>query len=232
MSHFFSPAGGVVYHLRALKYSSRLWQPFRLQLETWLQGWNPPEKRLVLIGPSAGYSLNRAWLSRFDEIICLDPDRLAKTLFIARLRPHKLIWSLENYLELKTPKEQMQGFGKFIESYSDSAVLFSNFLGQLHLMTDTWPWKTGVTQILNGHSWASYHDRVSGPLPPKFTPPYRSTARLSDALIIEKLYSTPPEDVELIDHDTDGFFPKAREHTYLTWQLRPHWYHLIEAVHS
>lgn len=64
-----SPSGGLTYHLRALRWRRRLWAPFRAQVAAWLAAWQPPCSELLLLGPSAGYTLDPAFLSRFAAIL-------------------------------------------------------------------------------------------------------------------------------------------------------------------
>ena len=86
MSGLINPAGGLRYHLRAARYSRALWEPFRWALGQWLLAWEPPEKNLVLVGPSAGYNLQPFLFERFERLVCLEPDPLARALFARRLR--------------------------------------------------------------------------------------------------------------------------------------------------
>ena len=49
---WLNPAGGLRYHLRGFRHAKRLWWPFRFHLADWLYAWQPPEKTLVLVGPT------------------------------------------------------------------------------------------------------------------------------------------------------------------------------------
>ena len=64
----FNPTGGLVYHWRALRYRNSLWAPFRQAISRHLDAWDPPEKELVVLGPSAGYTLPPDFLERFDRL--------------------------------------------------------------------------------------------------------------------------------------------------------------------
>jgi hypothetical protein len=235
----FNPAGGFNYHLRARRYGKKLWEPFRWSLGEWLLGWAPPEPHLVLVGPSAGYNLQPFLFERFERVFVLEPDPIARWLFRRRLaraplepRPRleliasdHLVWHPERLAPL-------------LERAGACAVLFSNVIGQLSSLVD--PEQHGaafaairaaVRAALPGRSWASFHDRVSGPLAPGIETA-RSDARWSDAEVLRHAYDTPegPALVELTDHSTEGFFPEALPHTYFRWQFDPVYYHLIEAV--
>jgi hypothetical protein len=235
----FNPAGGFNYHLRARRYGKKLWEPFRWSLGEWLLSWAPPEPHLVLVGPSAGYNLQPFLFERFEKVFVLEPDPIARWLFRRRLaraplepRPHleliasdHLVWHPERLAPL-------------LERAAPCAVLFSNVIGQLVSLVD--PEKHGaaleairgaVRAALPGRSWASFHDRVSGPLEPSIETA-RCGARWSDAEVLRHAYATPdgPSLVELTDHHTEGFFPATEPHAYFRWQFEPAYFHLIEAV--
>jgi hypothetical protein len=248
-SGILNPAGGIRYHLRALRYSPRAWQPFKDAIESWLNEWNPAPARLIIVGPSGGYCTSPRWLSRFEEIICVDPDWIARRIFEGRLRSHarraalspqpKVIWHQENHLRFASTREQLDSFSGFLAKHPGTPVLFSNFLGQLPLLLEHGGsralgalemWKRNLGPMLQGRPWASFHDRLSGPLMPQFAQPYRSDRRLTNSEILERLYPNPEKTIELVDHEMDGFFPHDQVYTYFHWRLRPRSIHLIEAV--
>ncbi len=246
MAALFNVAGGLRYHARGWRNAEGRWLPFRQALGGWLRQWQPGGQKLVIVGPSGGYCLERAWLGSFEEIACLDPDPLARAIFTRRLRAvapdTRVSWSLDDFLSERVPELQIRRFEKFLEAHPGAPVLFSNFLGQLSLLLQSRPgdaskamaaWKSQlVRKTLEGRSWASFHDRVSGKLAPRFEQPYLSPARLTDGEIVAKLYTDPQGEVELADHETDGLFPAAREHSYFRWDLTREWIHLIEATRS
>jgi hypothetical protein len=79
----FRPSGGLLYHLRALRSRAR-WRGFANDLERWLFAWRKPGGKLILIGPSAGYTLSTEWLRGFKEIHAYDIDPLAAWFFSLR----------------------------------------------------------------------------------------------------------------------------------------------------
>ncbi|NDG85242.1 MAG: hypothetical protein EBX52_09445, partial [Proteobacteria bacterium] len=70
-------SGGVFYHLRALRYRKAYWDQHHNGVRKFLEEWNPASKKLLLVGPSAGYSLPSDWLARFDSIEAFEPDPVA-----------------------------------------------------------------------------------------------------------------------------------------------------------
>jgi hypothetical protein len=237
----FNPAGGVGYHLRARRHSRRLWEPFRWSLGEWLLGWQPPEVSLVLVGPSAGYNLQPFLFERFEHVLVLEPDPIARWLFRRRLarapldpRP-RLEFVSEDHL-VQHPERLVP----LLERAGEPALLFCNVLGQLTTLLDAdepdarfEAIRQAVRAASAGRSYASFHDRLSGPLAPDIDGVVRSARRWSDAEALEHAYAAPAGEapvVELTDHQTEGFFPEDQPHVYLRWELEPGAHHLIEAV--
>src|SRR6185312_7176871 len=91
---------------RALRYK-KLWQPFCDQVERWLDEWNPSAARLVLVGPSAGYTLPREFLRRFSQLIVIEPDPSAFMIFQSRFIV-PAVWVREDFfgLDARAPRAQ------------------------------------------------------------------------------------------------------------------------------
>lgn len=240
-SALFNIAGGVRYHLRARRYARKLWEPFRWALGEWLLQWQPSEKVLVLVGPSAGYNLQPFVLERFEHVVVLEPDPIARWLFSRRIAKAPL----ERHPRLELVAEDHlvhhpERLSALCER-TGAALLFSNVLGQVSVLLEA-EGKAGelprvkeaVRAALAGRSWASFHDRVSGSMVPTLEAPVRAPARWSDDEVLASAYygSDASADPELHDHQTEGFFPSELPHTYLRWELEPGSYHLIEAVAS
>ena len=240
---FVNPAGGLRYHVRALRYSKSRWETFRWELGNWLLQWTPRETTLVLVGPSAGYCMQPFVFERFERIVCLEPDPIARLLFRRRLRSAPL--ERQPVLEFITEDQLVHAperFPKLIESMGDCSILFSNVIGQLRVLlsvADETPEFTRVREAvkvaITGRSWASFHDRVSGYMRPSFDKALVAESRLSDDEIMGVLYgeskpSRRRHGNELVDHLTEGFFPVELPHTYFNWELDPDRVHLIEAV--
>jgi hypothetical protein len=232
----WNPAGGIRYHLRARRYCPRLWAEFRAQLEAWFDAWRPNAKRLAIVGPSGGYCLPLNVVSRFEEIVCFEPDPIARFVLARRLRglpgARKITWvSLDAWIEpVLTGDGPRSGYLR-----SDTALLFSNFVGQLMFLVNDhdWldyrtAWKQRVWPVLESLPWASFHDRLSGPLAPEIRDVDRHGDYLSDSKLL-KWYGAHDAG-ELLDHATGELLPKGTRYGYFHWPLTPDQHHLIEAV--
>ncbi len=208
------PSGGLAYHLRAWRYRGTLWLPYLEQVADWLQAWRPATRHLVLIGPSAGYSLSAGFLDRFERISAMEPDILARVLLRQRFPGVRFDFRDA----LGDPRDLPRNF-------PDAAYLFCNLLGQEWTTASRNTWQPALVEALNGQPWASYHDLVSTVRQP------RSYAALSlPALIsLDDLlgHFWPPGELHLHDHETHGLLPH-RPRRYAIWQLTPDRVHLVE----
>lgn len=245
-SSVFNPAGGLRYHLRALRYSKELWQPFRWALSEYLLSWQVTARTLLLVGPSGGYCMSPFFFERFEQLICLEPDPVARFIFRRRLerapleRRPRLEFISEDHL-LGEPERLV----RLADSLNDCALLFSNVLGQLRCLLETDKVadprlsriREAVAEATKDRKFASFHDRVSGSVRPAFEQPYLTDSRLSDEAMLSRLFVRYPgragqAPIELLDHLTAGIFPESLPHAYFGWQIEPGRFHLIEAVTS
>jgi hypothetical protein len=234
----FGPSGGLVYHARAMRDATSLWRPFHVAVRSWLARWQPTSQRLVLIGPSAGYSLDGAFLSRFARIVAIDTDPLAEALFRQRHREVDRLAARLQWLRVDHFAQcDLTGLKALLEVEPGSAVLFCNLLGQLHLVLRGDQseqklefWRQAIPELLVGRPWASYHDRVSGPTPLDFEQPLTLPQRLDDQRLLDRFYAG--HGGELIDHRTAGMFRADRVHDYMHWELTRGYWHLVEATCS
>jgi hypothetical protein len=244
LAMLMNPAGGLRYHLRALRFKNREWQPFRWNIGEWLLGWQPPEATLLVVGPSAGYCLQPFFFERFQRIVCLEPDPLACLLFKRQLRhaPLDRQPGLE-FIAADHLVSRPELLPKLLESMPDTALLFSNVLGQLRALLGVGDSalpafqrvKLAIEQSIQGRSWASFHDRVSGYVSPAEKNPITSETRLTNDEIIAELYDVNESHLdlrqrELVDHMTEGLLPSQLPHTYFSWEIEPGRFHIIEAV--
>lgn len=236
MSNLINSTGGLFYHARAWRYRQTLWTPFTECIATWLPKWQPKSSRLVIVGPSGGYTLPLTWFKRFDSISAVEPDPMARFIFGKRLS-QKVNWDKTDYFS-RTP----QGFleeriGQFLETYSNHAILFSNFLGQIKFLggdDDEPGWrriKALINQGIRGREFASYHDRFSSEIAPNLEPAATrvSESNLPESEIVKRFYTG--QRGELIDHLTGDLF-QGLPRQYFSWAIDPSHYHLIEGVYS
>lgn len=241
---FFNPAGGLRYHLRARRYSNRLWQPFRSAIGDFLSDFAPATTTLLLVGPSGGYCLPPLFFERFERVVCLEPDPVACLLFRRKLdkarlaRRPRLEFIAEDHLVFHPER-----LPRLVARLGDTALLFSNIIGQLRGLLDVDEAtadslrrvRDGVEQAIAGRAFASFHDRLSGEIRPQVEQPFRAQRRMSDDAILSRFYPSArmnheSRGLELFDHLTDGFFPRGLPHAYFVWQILPCRYHLIEGV--
>jgi hypothetical protein len=203
--NFFRPSGGILYHWRALR-NRHEWKEFRGEVENWLADWPMAAKELILIGPSAGYTLSTGWLKRFDKVYAFDLDPLAGPLFRlrhpgvqVRFRKLDVFWDGERY--------STDTLRKILATHPGAAVLLSNILGQLlieHVVSDS-DWTRFLTMVrlsLNGREWASYHDLFTH------------------------------ENGEVVDHMTSGEWKAGLDTRQFRWPLSEDSLHLIEGVRA
>ena len=78
--HWLHASGGLIWHLRALRYRNSLWQPFRQTVQAWLESWQPPTDKLLIVGtslqvyPAAGLLYERR---AHIETVLVDPNEVA-----------------------------------------------------------------------------------------------------------------------------------------------------------
>lgn len=243
---WLNEAGGLRYHWRGFRYADNLWSPFRFALAEWLYAWEPPEKKLVVVGASGGWCVQPFFFERFTDVLCLEPDPVAHFVFRRRLasapleaRP-KLRFEARDHV-LADPTALV----RLLDAEGDTAVLFTNILGQLRVLLGAdalddarlTAVRDAVHAATRSRSWASFHDRVSGVLEPQLDAPARAATRLTDADVVRRFFPAVEASAaradgsgELLDHLTAGFFPEDRPHAYFSWQLMPGVFHLIEAT--
>jgi hypothetical protein len=242
MAGWLSPAGGVVYHLRALRFGRGLWAPFARDLAGWLDGWSPDADAVLLVGPSAAYCLDDRFLARFRDVLVLEPDPIARWLLRRRLDRLGITRVRARGDDLLVGG--LLGTGPDVTDLLSAeparAVLFCNVLGQVRFLLsddgfDAWAtaFRDRLVPALAGRAWASFHDRVSGPLAPTLGDEPTSAAALDDDALVARFYAHPPAAaaaVEFLDHLTGGLWPAALPRRYSTWEIAPGRFHLIEGV--
>lgn len=155
------PSGGLYYHLRAWRHR-HLWRPFRSQITDWLSSWSCPREELILLGPSAGYSLPDDWLKSFRKIEAFDLDPLSGPLF-RRLHPDLPVKFHRVNLFWQDGRLSTAPLQNLLIEHPRATILFCNILGQVLLegraSEEEWTaFLRRLREILHPHHWASYHD--------------------------------------------------------------------------
>lgn len=159
------PSGGLVYHWRALTSGWWLWRTFRRDIAQWLEIWECPKETLILIGPSGGHTLPRAWLKKFKRIEAYDLDPLAHLFFQLRHRHPNIQFHNEDMF-WRDGRLSLAPIQKVLRDFPDASILFCNVLGQVLLENyaeeaDWYQYLKELRQCLSGRAWASYHDMYS-----------------------------------------------------------------------
>ena len=210
-------SGGLIYHVRALRYRQRLWRPFCTQAARWLDSWHPPAENLLIVGPSAGYTLSGAWLARFQRIDVLEPDPLARWL-LGRRFP-----GLQFHAGTLDCFTAPDGPAQLALAYPDHAILFANVIGQMLGDTLETEWLGALQIALRGRNWATYHDVISTDTPPACT---RAVTRAAGAPLEEVMRDFwQVAALSVHDHGTFGVLPG--DTGYAVWSITPHQHHLV-----
>lgn len=222
-----SPSGGIVWHLRALRFRSH-WRAFISGIGEWLDSWPHGCSGLLLLGPSAGWCLPDRFLSGFSRIHAVELDPVAPFAFgllhgrALRRSGSRITWQRADlFVELE----------RLLDAYPDYAILFSNVLGQhaLHRgrLGRAEAELESLQQRLAGRRWASFHDRLSGAWPQ--TRPLSAAIRLTAAESAEALAKRVAGPGEWCDHLTTHVLPANCTRLILPWPIRPARLHWIEA---
>ena len=211
----------MVWHLRALRYRRTLWRDFRERVSDWLQAWQPPTDKLLIVGPSGGYTLDDEFLKRWQEIVAIEPDPLARRLLCWRYP--QVRWRFSELDILHRP-----GNGLLPQHFPAHAILFANVLGQLapRAETESRKWLRALRADLGALHWASYHDVISTRRTPDVWSP-----RLTESTDLDGLlgHFWRGGELDVVDHGTHGLGqPDAEAADYCVWPLRPGHYHLVE----
>jgi len=222
----FIPSGGPVWHWRALLRQWR-WAAFKAELAAHLHHWQPPSERLLLMGPSAGWCLPSAFLSRFKTIDAVDIDPLAPVLFRFN---HGLALARAGTSLTFHKVNLIRELGGILDAHPEHAVLFSNVLGQ-HLFHDEDQARAqatieGIRLSLSKRYWASFHDRLSGAYP--LGKPLPASTSTRHALESAKLATELGLSGQWLDHLTAKVLPEGVDRHLMAWPLLADWLHIVE----
>ncbi len=242
LKRIFHPSGGLVYHFTAMRYGRSAWKPFRDQVAVWLNSWRTPPSQLVIVGPSGGYCLNKEFLKRFESIVLVETDPIAPWMFRMRHSLRKgCLTDRCNYFLPKDSETSQGGLDLFFDRYKNSAILFSNVIGQLSYeepyVKDP-DFFLDLLEELKGFldqhpCWLSFHDSLSSKT--RFQLASDSVSlepgESPESLLQQIRFDATPTgtEVEIMDHDTSQMFENFVRH-YGVWHLTPLQHHLIECV--
>lgn len=233
LSAILSGTGGISYHYMAWKYHSNLWRRYLENLNVLLCDWKHFCPELVLVGPSAGYSLSTDFLLKFEKIHVYDPDPLARWIFQKRFPNVHVQWNVDSPF-FHPGKDSLKGLWNVKTRHPEAAILFCNVLGQWPLLESInesrmQEFVDQLMQIYNHGNWASFHDVFSGPSR------WRTWSHEKQRQSVD-FHST--EDVKdfwlqlgrgaLTDHLTFKKFKNAKKTKHLLWPLTPRQIHIIE----
>lgn len=219
------------WHLRAWRAQDR-WQRTRGHIAQWLHTAPEGFDELLLFGASAGWMMDDAFLARFKRIDAVDFEWAAAPLF--RWRHAKVI--RERGIELRFHRaEAMARLENFLALRPKALVLFDNVLGQYTLtcrdVATAEATLSGLARRLQGRTWGSVHDAVSGPgriAPDGDDPapiPLTPGQPWPDDLLLQQVQATG----EWRDHLTRGVLPARVASRLLAWQLAPGYWHWLQA---
>ncbi|WP_374403938.1 hypothetical protein [Niveibacterium sp.] len=216
-NHLLHASGGLRWHLSALRHRHGAWQPFMACLANWLAGWQPERDRLLLVGPSAGWTLPTAFPQRFREVRVLEPDPLARLTLAQRF-----VDSAPRFdtLDAFAPG----GLATLRDHYADHAVLFCNVLGQLAPDDDSAAWCAELRATLAPLAWASWHDIASSARAPDQPGEQTIPAGSSFDALLGRFWQGGR--LEVTDH---GSLALAGGDAFqcVDWTLRPGQHHLV-----
>lgn len=237
-----NPSGGLSYHYSAFRHRRFHWAPFTRQLSEWLESWPHAEGSLLLLGPSAGYSLPTSFLQRFEHIDAVDPDPVARKLFRRNHSINHLTWQDRDDLGSLSREWHPEGLSQLLQDFPDHKILFCNFLGQLPALfpeltsVKVWEqWRDEFQKAISHRRWASYHDLYSLSIQGRLVDQKilrkweRDQEGNSEDYLTKVLSSTGRSGPQtIVDHCTQGLFPTGRRHLFM-WQRLPRFLHIIEA---
>ena len=217
----------LFYHLRKLRFSLKLWPFHQNKVNAFLKEWNPSNTdEVLLIGPSAGYSLPLDFIQKFKSITAVEPDPVARFLFERRFKV-KPKW-------IKRPLQfnQIKSLKPFL--HFKGPILFCNVLGQVP-MKSVAPFKQVLADFLKGKTWASYHDAMSGSgieFDCEDAPRTKATFTQMKSWIYVK--NAHAGNVEVTAHLAPDLFDSKSglKFQYWWWKLTDQESHLIEGVYQ
>jgi len=231
LKSWFSPSGGLAYHLKARKNRNSLWLPFTKKLNDFAEEWiksipHPEQKTLLLFGGSGGHTLTTSFLSKFQKVIHIDKDPLAKFFFRRRHHLSNIEFINENIFDKDLHIKE-----KFLAAHPphSTVILWSNLLGQIGFYFDAPSVKALLSHIhrsMRAYSWMSFHD-VYSVTPLKIREEWMKRGFSCPEEVPPFLFENLQKKSVVIDHLTQKNFDFERS-LVLTWALDRKSLHFVE----
>lgn len=222
----------ILYHYLAWKYQRKLWRPFVNEVGHWLSRWEQKHLTLILVGPSAGYTLPHDFIYRYERVIVIEKDFLARYLFKRKF----------NQIEIKfIDADLADSLPRVLSGNPDADLVFCNVLGQVFIdwQKQGWTekkfvqWKQQLIKLIEGRYWCSYHDLYSLKGKVKFIRDKQSFSESVTINDIIKEFATKfkMKNIEVVDHLTQDLFPKGKRSVSI-WKVSPESNFFIEFIRS
>lgn len=228
--------GGLNWHVHAHGSLAR-WQPTLALIDAFLAQVRPAAHHLVLIGGSAGWMMPQRWLQQFEVIDAYDIDPMASWLFNWRHgRALKENAAVVQHHRL----DALQHLREVLQRHPDAFVWFDNVLGQhRYRIRDEARVERELAELkitLQGRSWGSLHDWLSGPVDAHKTPTdlkplvrtHITPSHISDAFTQQLLHDVGAH-TAWSDHLTQVVLPTDTPTHLMPWAFRTNYWHWLQA---
>ena len=203
----FSESGGLVYHLRAIRYRGELWRLHRERLRQELSNVrknNPAPAAIVWVGMSAAHELDtNFWLSLAPNHIVIEPDPIARLILRIKVGWCRFRRALaRNSIRLgrvSLQSRSLRGKERIVDRLGEPAsspiwVVFANLIGQVPEIK--WNFSELLADLGAGAVLMSWHEEWSEYVQP-------------DGIRVR------------VDHRGETPFPGARSGEPWVWELKP-----------
>jgi hypothetical protein len=228
-------SGGSVWHWQAWR-SRQLWSPSVQLISKWLVNEQALQKydKLLLIGASAGWMMSNQWLCQFKEINTFDIDPLAASLF--KWNHGKILHERGIKLSCHT-QDALAVLPQLLVQHPNALIFFDNVLGQLRFtyssLDATEKKLKKIKSDLQGRTWGSLHDRMSGsiersPTGQSIIDPFHTKGFIKKDTEIQSWLMQMNALSPWLDHLTQDVFPDETEVHNLTWAFNQNYWHWLQ----